>query len=156
MKSLTVYSFVSTLCSSRHIIPQVSLTKYIHIKSATVYVPFAGIRTLPASECAPPPELKGGGAHSRAGEGLGESQFQRLEKKLRSLPALWFRLMGPSTKEGRGERKQRECLCPLSWSVHHNVARDGYIEFTCCCVQARFLGMETKYSFPCYSLFSAI
>jgi hypothetical protein len=25
--------------------------------------------------------------------------------------------------------------------------REGYIESTCCCVQARFLGMETKNSF---------
>jgi hypothetical protein len=32
-----------------------------------------------ASECAPPPGTKGG-AHSRADEGLGESQFRRLEK----------------------------------------------------------------------------
>jgi hypothetical protein len=35
-----------------------------------------------ASECAPPPGTKGGGAHSPAGEGLGESQFRRLEKSL--------------------------------------------------------------------------
>jgi hypothetical protein len=41
-------------------------------------------------------------------------------------------------EEGRVERKQRECVCPLSWSVHHNLARDGYIESTCCCVEARF------------------
>jgi hypothetical protein len=53
----------------------------------------------------------------------------------------------PSTEEGRGERKQRECLCPLSLSIHHNLACDGYIESTCCCVQARFLGMETKILF---------
>ncbi len=46
------------------------------------------------------------------------SQFQRLEKKPSTLPTLWFRLMGPSTEEGRGERKQRECLCPLNWSVY--------------------------------------
>jgi hypothetical protein len=32
------------------------------------------------------PEPKGGGAHSSVGEGLGESQFQRLEKKLSTLP----------------------------------------------------------------------
>ncbi len=25
-----------------------------------------------------------------------------------------------------------------------NLAGEGYIESTCCCVQARFLGMETK------------
>jgi hypothetical protein len=41
-----------------------------------------------ASECAPPPRTKGG-AHSRAGERLGESQFQRLAKKLSTLPTLW-------------------------------------------------------------------
>ncbi len=30
-----------------------------------------------------------GGSHSPAGEGLGESQFRRLEKKLSTLPTLW-------------------------------------------------------------------
>jgi hypothetical protein len=35
-----------------------------------------------ASECAPPPGTKGEGAHSPAGEGLGERQFRRLEKSL--------------------------------------------------------------------------
>jgi hypothetical protein len=44
------------------------------------------------SECAPPPGTKGGSAHSPAGEGLGESQFRRLDKKLSILPTLW--LMG--------------------------------------------------------------
>ncbi len=34
-------------------------------------------------------EQTGGGAHSRTGEGLGESQFRRLEKKLSTLPSLW-------------------------------------------------------------------
>jgi hypothetical protein len=43
-----------------------------------------------ASECAHPPRNGGGGAHSSAGEGLGESQFRRLEKKLSTLPALWI------------------------------------------------------------------
>jgi hypothetical protein len=57
--------------------------------------PLVGIGTLPptpslASECAPPPGTKGGGAHTRAGEGLGESQFQRLEEKLSTLPTLWL------------------------------------------------------------------
>ncbi len=47
----------------------------------------------PASECAPPPGTKGG-AHSPAGEGVGESQFQRLEKRLSTLSTLWVR---PST-----------------------------------------------------------
>ncbi len=35
---------------------------------------------LAASECALPPGPKGGGAHSPAAKGVGESQFQRLEK----------------------------------------------------------------------------
>jgi hypothetical protein len=54
---------------------------------------------------------------------------------------------GTTKEDGRGEGKQRECLCPLGWNVHNNMARDGYIEPTCCCVQARFLGMETKIRF---------
>jgi hypothetical protein len=38
---------------------------------------------LAASECAcPPPRTKGWGAHSPAAKGVGESQFQRLEKRL--------------------------------------------------------------------------
>jgi hypothetical protein len=35
-----------------------------------------------------PPEPKGEGEHSRADEGLGESQFQRLEKKFSTVPTL--------------------------------------------------------------------
>ncbi len=42
-----------------------------------------------ASECAPPPR---GGAHSPEGEGFGESQFRRLEKKLSTLPTLWSKV----------------------------------------------------------------
>ncbi len=37
---------------------------------------------LAASECALPPGPKGGGAHSPAAKGVGESQFRRLEKRL--------------------------------------------------------------------------
>ncbi len=44
---------------------------------------------LTASECALPPGPKGGEAHSPAAKGVGESQFQRLEKKLSTLPTLW-------------------------------------------------------------------
>jgi hypothetical protein len=48
--------------------------------------PLVGIRDSPtplaASECALPPRPKGGGAHSPAAKGVGESQFQRLEKRL--------------------------------------------------------------------------
>ncbi len=36
---------------------------------------------LAASECALPPGPKGGGAQSPAAKGVGESQFQRLEKR---------------------------------------------------------------------------
>jgi hypothetical protein len=41
----------------------------------------------PASECALPPGQKGGGAHSPEAKGVGESQFQRLEKKRSTLHA---------------------------------------------------------------------
>ncbi len=37
-----------------------------------------------------PPGTKGRGAYSPAGEGEGESQFRRLEKKLSTLPTLWL------------------------------------------------------------------
>jgi hypothetical protein len=52
--------------------------------------------------------------------------------------------MNKSTEETRVEEKQKEFLCPLSWSVHHKLARDGYIDSTRCCVQARFLGIERE------------
>ncbi len=42
-----------------------------------------------ASDCGLPPEADGG-THSPAGEGLGESQFWRLEIKLSTLPTLWL------------------------------------------------------------------
>jgi hypothetical protein len=45
----------------------------------------------PASECVPPPGTKGG-ARPPAGEGVGESQFQRLEEKLITLSTLWKKL----------------------------------------------------------------
>ncbi len=35
-------------------------------------------------------------------------------------------------------RVEEEFLCSLSWSVHHNLARDVYIESTCGFVQAGF------------------
>jgi hypothetical protein len=41
-----------------------------------------------ARECTPPPGRGKGVAHSPAGEGLGESQFRRLEKKLSTLSTL--------------------------------------------------------------------
>ncbi len=41
-------------------------------------------------------------------------------------------------------------------TARNNLAHDGYIESTCCCVQAKFLGMGTKYSFPYYGIYSVI
>jgi hypothetical protein len=51
--------------------------------------------TLAARECALPPGPKGGGAHSPAAKGVGESQFRRLEKRL----ALCL-LCGGHTRQG--------------------------------------------------------
>ncbi len=42
-----------------------------------------------SSASVPLPPEPGGGAHSPAGEGLGESQFRRLQKKLSTLHTLW-------------------------------------------------------------------
>ncbi len=36
------------------------------------------------------------------------------------------------------EKKQKEIICPVIWSIYDNLARDGYKESTRCCVQARF------------------
>jgi hypothetical protein len=44
----------------------------------------------PASEWPwPSPPDQRGGSHSPAAKGVGESQFQRLENKLSTLPTLW-------------------------------------------------------------------
>jgi hypothetical protein len=58
-------------------------TKYIYIEYYSVG-PFVGIATLPPPlwPAGVPPPQNQGGAHSPAGEGLGESQFRRLEKSL--------------------------------------------------------------------------
>ncbi len=53
--------------------------------------PLVGIGTLPTQPlsrqrvCLPPEPGGGGGAHSPAGDGLGEFQVRRLEKKLSTL-----------------------------------------------------------------------
>jgi hypothetical protein len=61
----------------------------VHIKRTTVYVPSLELGlSHPLSRqrvCPSPRNQGGGGAHSLAGEGLGESQFRRLEEKLRTL-----------------------------------------------------------------------
>ncbi len=65
----------------------VVLTKYIYIKSTTVYVPSSELglsHPLSRQRVCPSPRTKGGGgwAHSPADKGLGESQFRRLKKNL--------------------------------------------------------------------------
>ncbi len=89
-------------CSSLSFALTVALhkaTKYIHIKSTTVYVPSSELGlSHPLSRqrvCPSPRNQRGGGAHSCAGEGLGESQFQRLEKKFSTLPTLCIKPIGP-------------------------------------------------------------
>ncbi len=68
-------------------------TKYAYLYKEYYNVcPFVGIGTLPtplSPASVPLPPEPGGGAHSPGGEGLGESQFRGLEKKLSTLPALW-------------------------------------------------------------------
>jgi hypothetical protein len=61
-------------------------TKYIYIKSTTVYVTSSELGL--AVPLPPEPGEGGGRAHSPAGKGLGESQFRRLGKKLSTLPTL--------------------------------------------------------------------
>jgi hypothetical protein len=71
-------------------------TKYLYIKSTTAYAPSSELglsQTLSRQRVCPSPrKQRGGGAHSPAGEGLGESQFRRLEKKLSTLPTLCLRV----------------------------------------------------------------
>ncbi len=88
-------------------------TKYIpYIFEYHSVCPLVGAGTLPvplpslASECAPPPQTKGGGTHSPAGEGVGESQFRRLEKKHSTLPTLCLTLIDS------GEQVDRSCGGP--------------------------------------------
>ncbi len=67
---------------------------HLYIKSTTSLCPLVGFgKPQPLSRmrvCPSPPEPKVGGAHSPASEGVGESQFRRLEKKLSTLPTLWY------------------------------------------------------------------
>jgi hypothetical protein len=54
----------------------------------------------PPSERALPSRTKGLGALSPAAKGVGEFQFRRMEKKLSTLPTLWFALSTPDGGEG--------------------------------------------------------
>ncbi len=67
--------------------PTFGSTKYIYLKSTTVYVPSSELGIShpplsPASVPLPPEQRGGGGAQSPTGEGLRESQYGRLEKSL--------------------------------------------------------------------------
>ncbi len=54
-----------------------------------MYVPLGLSQPLSRQRVWSSPQNGGGGAHSPAGEGLGESQCRRHEKKLSTLPTLW-------------------------------------------------------------------
>ncbi len=81
---------------------------YTYIEYHSV-CPLVGIGTLPPplspASLPLPPEPGRGGAHSPAGEGLGESKFRRLEKKLSTLPySVWH----PKEKS---KRNQQRLIC---------------------------------------------
>jgi hypothetical protein len=73
-------------------------TKYVYIKSTTVYVPSSELglsHPLSRQRVCPSPVTEGRGwAHSPAGEGLGESQFRRLST-LPTLCLLFSHLSAP-------------------------------------------------------------
>jgi hypothetical protein len=75
--------------------------------------PLVGTGTLPtplSPAIVPlPPEPGGGGAHLPAGEGLGESQFRRLEKKLSTLPSTVWVPASCDTVKSEG-RQMKQCL----------------------------------------------
>jgi hypothetical protein len=72
-------------------------TKYVLYTEYHSVFPFVGIGTLPPpfspASVPLPPYQRGGGEYSPAGEGSGESQFRRLEKKLSTLPTLCTDIM---------------------------------------------------------------
>jgi hypothetical protein len=67
-------------------------SKYtVYKESTTVSVPSSELgisQPFFRQQVCPASQNQGVGAHSPAGEGLGESQFGRLEKKLSTLPTL--------------------------------------------------------------------
>jgi hypothetical protein len=90
-----------------------TITKYIYITSSPVYVPSLELglsHPLSRQRVCPSPRNRGGG-HSPAGEGLGESKFRRLEKKLSTLPTLCSRCS--NTKENIAHRKKSKILSVL-------------------------------------------
>jgi hypothetical protein len=102
-------------------------TKYSiqYIKSTTVYEMsprrnWGSPTPSFASECFPPPGSKGGGGgHSPAGKGLGESQFRRLEKSL-ALCLLCVRYYWGSIEQCSAR------TCGRGSTVYHRVSTDNH------------------------------
>jgi hypothetical protein len=180
---MTVRSFV-VQCKTVH--SQTTLdqsTKYVHIKSTRVYIPFSELglsqsfsrlRVCPSSHCS---QNRGGGGHSRAGEGLGESQFRRLEKKLstsaysvdQSLQSctmhiqqeMWKNCFWPPT----GWEKKQKRICSLRGSlketnriipifrknplIRQYVYGHDFISCTCCMQSNGYFNFFHKISVLC-------
>jgi hypothetical protein len=101
-------------------------TMHIHIQSTTVYVPSSGLRLshpLPRQRVCPSPRNQRGGAHLRAGEGLGESQFQRLEKKLSTLSTLrlYTKLSLRICANSRAESSRTELSVESKFTKHEKL-----------------------------------
>jgi hypothetical protein len=85
----TVYNWreecIFNVSGQRKLCQEPTPPKYIYLKSTTVYVPSSELglsHPLSRQLVCPFPRNQGGGVHSPAGEGLGESQYRRLEKSL--------------------------------------------------------------------------
>jgi hypothetical protein len=99
-------------------------TKYLYIKSTTVYVPSLELglpHPFSRKRLCPSPGPKGGGAHSPAAKGVGESQFQRLEKRL-ALCLLCGRMC--SAKNQNISKSSGYTLCNLLWAIYNMHAKD--------------------------------
>ncbi len=57
----------------------------VHIEYHSVCLVGIGTHPPPLPQACVPPDQKGDGSHAPAGEGVGESQFRRLEEKLSTL-----------------------------------------------------------------------
>jgi hypothetical protein len=67
---------------------------YIEYHSVRPLVGFGTSHPLSRQRVCPSPGTNGWGAHSPGSEGLGESQFRRLEKRLSTLPTLCVPVKG--------------------------------------------------------------
>jgi hypothetical protein len=85
----TVLSVVlHTVRHPQQIPPQHKVHIYTEYHIVCSLVGFGTLPPLLSPASVPLPSEPKGGAHSPAGEGVGESQFRRLEKKLSTLPTL--------------------------------------------------------------------